>query len=668
MGMIYQEQNTLVWKNGHEILKIKPWGEKSFRISVIKKYGYQPDDFCLLPQSQRIGDIIISSDKKLGTIIFNSLRAEITEGGVISFYDQNSPHPFLKESNIRRGNVNHPRYFLTQGNDNFSITQSFCTDDTEKFYGGGQFTHGMLNQKGCILDMRQRNMEVTIPFVVSNKKYGFLWNNPSIGRVEFGRENTRWISNSTKQIDYIVIKADSYADIHKEYSELTGYSPMMREDVMGFWQCKLRYRNQEELLKVAREYKARNIPLDVIVIDFFNWFRMGDFEFNKKAWPDPKTMIKELSEMGIKVMVSIWPCANENSENYDEMKEQGYLLLTERGIDAAGQTFGDADMPGRRNLAYFDPSTTEARSYIWNKMKKGFFDYGIDLFWLDACEPELRPSHQDHFRMAIGNMEEYGNIYPYFYEQAFYEGMLNAGVSHPLNLCRSAWAGSQRFGVVLWSGDVMSNFEDFRAQLPAALNTSMSGLPWWTSDIGGFYGADVKSPEFHELFIRWFQFALFCPIFRLHGYRKLLKDVQFGKAGYDASNDTGEDNEVWSYTNQVYEIAKDLILIREKMKPYIKTHMEIAHTKGIPPMRPVFYDFEHDPEAYQAEEQFLFGTDILVAPVMYQGATDKKIYLPLGAYWTHQKNNKKYTGGQWIKIPVDIQDIPIFFKNNAKPF
>jgi len=451
----------------------------------------------------------------------------------------------------------------------------------------------------------------------------------------------------------LIFYGEAPAELVEKYSDLTGKAPMLPEWAAGFWQSKLRYRTQEELLNVAREYKRRGLPLSVIAIDYFHWPEQGDWKFDPKYWPDPEAMVNELNEMGVKLMVSIWPTVSTTSENHSEMSEKGLLITTERGVPVLSIFRGCT--------TFFDATNPEARAFVWKKVKENYYKYGIKMFWLDESEPGMEPDF-DNVRYHLGNGLEVSNIYPYYYAKTFYDGMRSSGENEIVNLIRCAWIGSQRFGVVVWSGDIPSTFESLRNQIKAGLNISLCGIPWWTTDIGGFVGGDPEDPKFRELIVRWFQFGVFCPIFRLHGNRNPLpKDPD----KCDAYELTGGPNEVWSFGEEAYEIIKDLLWLRERIKPYILEQMKIASERGTPVMRPLFFDFPHDEITYTIEDEYMFGPDILVAPVVYEGARSRRVYLPKGAKWTDVNDGKVYKGGQWIECAAPLDVIPVFLKDNA---
>ena len=382
------------------------------------------------------------------------------------------------------------RHFKPLLGGDHSLTVSFESTEDERLYGMGQYQQEILNLKNCSLELAQRNSQASVPFVISSLGYGFLWHNPAIGDVHFSKNKTIWRAQSTKQMDYYITCGDTPAEISLNYAKATGFAPMMPEYGLGFWQCRLRYWNQEQLLSVAREYKKRQLPIDVIVCDFFHWPKMGDFRFESEFFPDPKAMVDELTSLGIKLMVSVWPQISLESENYKEMRQKGLLVRSELG-EQIGMRFGGDSM-------FYDVTNPEARDYVWEKCKASYYDRGIHIFWLDEAEPEYGSYDFENYRYSLGSNQQIGNIYPQLYSRNFFDGMKASGQENIVNLVRCAWAGSQRYGALVWSGDVHCDWETFRKQLCAGLSMGMAGIPWWTTDIGGFHGGNPANEGFRN--------------------------------------------------------------------------------------------------------------------------------------------------------------------------
>lgn len=656
------EGNKLIWTCNHETVQIEPWARNSLRVRATMAPGITDAPPQALLETDPIDAGVEIGDDR-ATISNGTIRAEIYadgdirqqsnlySAGRIRFLNTSTDVELLSE---KTPGFRAPpsRYFKPLSSDLFRLEMSFCAYDGERIYGLGQQQHGVLDQKGCIVDLIQRNTEVTVPFLISSRGYGFLWNNPAVGRVELGVTHTRWVAEATRQLDYWITAGDTPAEILENYVDATGHPPMFPEWASGFWQSRLRYRTQEELLDVAREYRRRGLPLSVIVSDFFHWTRQGDWRHDPEAWPDPASMVRELEEMGVKLMVSVWPTVNPDSDNHREMWQRGLLVRNESGIPVH-KPFQDNQSEGRVHVQFYDATNPEARDYIWQKVRDNYYRDGIRVWWLDACEPDFYPNDPDNIRYHLGNGLEATNIYPMLHESAFYEGMRAEGETEIANLCRSAWAGSQRYGVILWSGDIPSTFESLQVQVRAGLNAALSGIPWWTTDIGGFFGGDPDSPEFRELLVRWFQYGAFCPVFRLHGYR------------LPAERMNGGPNEVWSYGDEAYEILKDYLFIRERMRPYVMQQMHFAHEKGTPPMRPLVFDFPDDESAVEVDDQYMFGPDLLVSPVLHAGARSRRVYLPAGSTWTNAWTGEVLPGGQWVKVDAPLERIPLHLRGDA---
>ena len=522
----------------------------------------------------------------------------------------------------------------------------------------GQYQQEIMNLKGCNLELAHRNSQASIPFYLSDKGYGFLWHNAAVGEVHFGVNTTEWLARSAMQMDYWITAGDTPAQIEEAYAGATGKSPMMPEYGLGFWQCKLRYYNQEQVLRIAREYKERGITPDVLIIDYYHWPRCGDWRFDPEYFPDPEAMVKELREMGIETMVSVWPQVDVRSENFEEMKQKGLLLKSNMGVDV--------QMIFHGNNLFLDATNPRTRKYVWEKLKKNYADMGIRTFWLDEAEPEFGTYDFDLYTSSAGPMARTGNIYPREYARLVYEGQQEMGQRDVVNLIRCAWAGSQRYGALVWSGDIMSTYEDFRRQICAGLHMGICGIPWWTTDIGGFHGGNIEDSGFRELLVRWFQFGTFCPVMRLHGSRQPHQPI-VNRAGEEREC-TGADNEIWSFGEEAYPILVKFIGIRERMRDYTREVMRQAHEKGSPVMRTLFYEFPEDKECWDITDAYLYGPDILVAPVCHEGAEGRRVYLPQGASWTHAGTGEVYEGGVWLDVEAPLETVPLFLRDGRQGY
>jgi alpha-D-xyloside xylohydrolase len=647
-----QEAQRLVCRNDYETLVLEPWGKNGIRVRATRQADIRPDGIsALLPTAN--GSAVISIRADRASLENGAILANVDARGGLRFMNANTGLELLSEKPIHPLSIPARQYKEVRG-DLYQIDAAFQAYDDERIFGLGQHQHGRLDQKGCVIELIQRNTEVAIPFLLSSRGYGFLWNNPAVGRVELGQNATRWVAEAAPQIDYWITAADSPAGILSNYADATGHAPMLPEWASGFWQSKLRYASQAELEAVAQEYVRRELPLSVIVIDFFHWTRQGDWQFDPLAWPDPARMVEKLQTLGVRVMVTVWPTVNRLSANFAEMWSNRLILRNANGTPAHFY-FVDNHAEDGIYVHYYDPTNPEARKYIWEKVKQGYYRHGIKIFWLDACEPEMIPMMPENLCFHAGDGEAVANLYPLSHVQGFYEGMEAAGEKDILFLCRSAWAGSQRFGAAVWSGDIPSTFEALRVQVRAGLNIGLSGIPWWTTDIGGFRGGDPTDPAFQELVVRWFEYGAFCPLFRLHGHR-LPNTSDFG----------GADNEIWSFGDEAYAILKKYLLLRERLRPYIQEQMLIAHESGLPPMRPLFVDFPSESACFEIGDQYMFGPDLLVAPVLEAGARSRKLYLPEGDRWTDAWTGQEYPGGQWMTVDAPLDRIPLFLRGGTR--
>ncbi len=673
--MRFQTENgVLIAQANGETLRIEPWGKDSLRVRATMLPEFSGKDWALTEVPEKTEakaeqfavdhlEIDGSMGKRTSASITNGkIRAVVNFAGVITFYKEEQEilreyhrcydGTISKESRCLK-TVNREWKGVIGGSE-YSLNLKFESNDEEKIFGMGQYQQKYMDLKGCTLELAQRNSQISVPFAVSSLGYGMLWNNPAVGQVTFGKNYTEWTARSTKDMDYWLTAADTPKEILENYTAVTGRAPKFPENRMGLWQCKLRYRTQEEVLEVARRYQKEGIKIDQIVIDFFHWTVQGDWKFDEKYWPDPKAMVDELHSMGIKVIVSVWPSVDRKSENFWPMLDRGLLIKTERG---ALQTY---DFQG--DCVEIDVFNPETRKYVWEVCKKNYYDLGIDAFWLDNSEPDFGVYDFDHYRYIDGPALSCSNIYPQLYSRVFYDGMKAEGEENIVNLLRCAWAGSQKYGNVVWSGDVPSTFEAFYDQLQAGLNMGLAGIPWWTTDIGGFMTDDVNDPDFQQLLIRWYEFAVYSAVLRMHGDRgphniPPLDDRDFG-GGYLY---TGQSNELWSYGEENYRIMKKYYDIRISMHDYIKQLYDEASENGSPLIRTMFYEFPDDKKCWELQDQYMFGSEYLVAPIFHLSEFEREVYLPEGR-WEDTRDGKVYEGGQTVLAAAPIDSIPAFKK------
>ena len=666
------EAGGLVRTSPDEIVRVEPWGPDALRVRAARGTELPPplgQDGALLEVETPAADI--ESGRLAVTVRNGAITAELDADGRLRFKRTDDGRELLSERDPHFVDPR-ARHYGHRPDGYWRIEAAFAAYDDEQLYGLGQHQHGRLDQKGCVIDLVQRNTHVAIPFLLSSRGYGFLWHCPAVGRVELGANGTRWVAEAARGLDYWITAADTPAGLLERYSAVTGRAPVLPERAAGFWQSNLRYRSQAEVMRVADGYRRRGLPLDVIVIDAGHWTVMGDWRFDAELWPDPSAMVSELDARGVQVMVSVWPTVNAVSENAEIMRERGLLAKTTYGDPHPTWLF-DNRPPGALPLELYDATHPEARAFLGQRLREGYLHHGVEWFWLDADEPEIKPLEPGRIEYHAGPGEAVHDLYPHLHARAVDEAMRAAGVEAPMTLNRSAWAGSQRYGAAVWSGDIRSSWEALAAQVPAGLNIGLAGIPWWGSDIGGFKGADSSDPGFRELLVRWFQFAVFCPIFRLHGLRRAdpegsLEDLTElaadEPAAFSLADFSGGPNEVWSFGEEAFERIVPLLHLRRRLRPYVMEQMRIAHERGLPPMRAMFLEFPADPVAWTVEDQYMFGPDLLVAPICGPGLSGREVYLPAGAAWAGAWTGEPVGAGRQ-RVAAPLERIPVFVRDGA---
>jgi len=507
----------------------------------------------------------------------------------------------------------------------------------EGFYGLGQHQAGVWNYRGETVDLSQENTNIAIPLLVSTNGYGIFWNNSSRSRMNNRFVHAMYLSAEVAdRVDYYFIYGPESDAIVGRYRELTGEVPLFGRWAYGFWQCKNKYQSQLELQTVASRYRALHIPVDNIVQDWFWWVNMGEMKWNPN-YPDPQGLIDNLHKEHFHLMVSIWPYFRPGSSTYDEFDKKGWFVAktVQKSFHPVGQALYDATNPA-------------ASKQYWANANTALFQKGVDAWWLDTDEPETE-GREDNIlttnKLFLGSGARYANVYPVFHSGAVSDGQRAASNDKRVFiLSRSAYAGSQRYGVTAWSGDVLSDWVTFQRQIPAGLNYAISGMPYWTTDIGGFIsGGNLNDPKFRELFVRWFQFGAFSPIFRVHGTRN------------------PDENELWSYGPDAQKILVDYDTLRYRLMPYIYSQAwQVTNNHGTL-MRPLVMDWREDVEAQNTGDEYLFGPAILVSPVTTEGATSRTVYLPQ-ATWYDFWTGDKQEGGKRIQADAPLDKMPLFVR------
>ncbi|MDR1118192.1 MAG: family 31 glucosidase [Bifidobacteriaceae bacterium] len=603
------------------------------------------------------GDGIGQWDGERAFLTQGNLRLEVRREGAgwdpglgVAFRRVDDGRELLTE---RRMHFSWPAGHLLEGSGTglYRCVQEFAAAPGERFHGLGGRPTGRLELNGQGFDLVQRNGEVSIPVVFSSLGYGFVWNHPGTGRAEFGDRAVRWTADQALQLDYVVFAGETPAALLGAYADLTGHAPVLPAWALGLWQSSLRYLHQDEILAVARRYADLGLRLSVVVSDGGHWTAMGDFGFDPAEYPDAKRLTAELAALGCRLMVSVWPTVSPLADSYEEWRDAGLLVAADQGGEFPTM-MGDKLTGKPIPLALIDSTNPEARAELWRRVKEGYVDKGVNMFWLDADEPEHSPGNNRNLSFYAGPGEQVVTRYPLDHARAFTEGAAADG-GEVLLLSRSAWIGQQALGCAVWSGDIPATWDSLDRQVKVGQQMAMSGIPWWTSDIGGFFGGDPGDEDYRELFIRWLQYGAHCPLFRIHGIRDPRRAA-----------DVGGPAEIWAFGEAAYPILASAVRRREALRPYLERLAAAANATGLPPMRPLFVDFPEDPAAWDAADQFMLGEDLLVAPVTAPGLRERKVYLPAGARWRPAEwsaaGTRVHLGGERVTVPAPLEAIPVF--------
>ena len=541
----------------------------------------------------------------------------------------------------------------------YVVGAAFTAPGDEHYYGLGENQEGFLDLRGhtihCWNDyLAPAGPSTCVPFYITNKGYGLVWDNPSKTTVELGfNEQTRWSSEVGNRVSFFVIAGQSADEIYAGYRLLMGPTPLLPKAAYGYIQSKQRYMSQQELLEIAQEYRKRHLPADVLVVDWFYYTRMGQFDFNAKNWPDPVKMNRELHDLGFQTMISVWPRFVPDDRYYEYLRDKGWLIHKANGTPIDG-------LPYDRAGSDIDTTNAEAAKWYWSTIRDNILSSGFDSLWADETEPDLPPNGA---YLSIGPGTEFFNVYPLFHTSALYDGFRKDEPDRrALVLARDAYLGAQRNGTIFWSSDIQPTWDTFRRQIPTGLNFTASGFAYWSNDTGGWSylpadhhpahpplldPSDARATvggydDYPELYTRWFEYAAFLPIFRTHGSRSA--------------------NEVWSYGKQAEPILEKYLRLRYQLIPYIYSIAYQTWLTGAPFMRALPLEFPCDPKAVDVGDEYMFGPAFLVAPVTEQGATGRNVYLPAGADWYNYWTNERVRGGQTITVEAPIDTLPLFVR------
>jgi alpha-D-xyloside xylohydrolase len=540
----------------------------------------------------------------------------------------------------------------------YQVGANFHSPDDEHYYGLGQYHEGFLDHRGHRVECWQNYLatagpSVCVPFMVTNHGYGIIWDNPSKTVIEPGfNEQTRWTSEVGDRVSFFVIAGNTIDEIYTGYRLLTGATPLLPKAAYGYIQCKQRYSSQDEVLAVAKGYRDRHLPADVIVVDWFYYSKMGQMDFVPDKWPDPSAMNRQLHDMGFQTMISVWPRFTKGSRYYDFLLKKGWFEHLADGTPTDG-------LPYDRAGSDIDTTNPEAARWYWDTIRDNIISKGFDAIWADETEPDL-PPNGSYF--SVGPGTRYFNIYPLVHTGALYDGFRRDVKIRALILSRDAYLGAQRNGTMFWSSDIYPTWDTLKRQVPTGLGFTASGIAYWTQDIGGWQylpkehhpahpplldPSDARDnvggyDDYPELYTRWFEYGAFLPIFRAHGSRLY--------------------NEVWSYGKQAEPILEKYLKLRYQLMPYIYSLGYHTYQTGAPYMRALFMDFPNDPKVTDMRDEYMFGPAFLVAPVTEQGQLSRAVYLPAGADWYNYWTNERFHGGQTIQVAAPIDTLPLFVR------
>lgn len=546
--------------------------------------------------------------------------------------------------------------------ESFIVRQAFLLDKEEAIYGLGQQQNGKLSQRGEKIFLRNSNTRVCIPFFQSVKGYGVFWDNYSPTTFWDKAEETSFESTGDCT-DYYFLYGGNGDGVIAQMRELTGHSPMLPLWAYGFLQSRERYKSQKEVVAVVEKYRALQVPLDGIIQDWQYWGgdnQWNAMEFLNPKYTNPKTMVDRVHQLNAHIMISTWASFGPDTKPYKELKAKKMLLDFDTWPPGAGVKVYDT----------FDPA---ARDIYWKYMNKNIFALGMDSWWLDSSEPDHVNVKDKDFdeNTYLGSLRSVYNAFPLEHVRGVYENQREVtSAKRVLILTRSAFAGQQRYGANTWSGDLVSTWESLSKSVPAGLNFSLNGIPYWNADIGGFftdpkYPQGVKDKTYHELYVRWFQFGTFTPMMRSHGTHSYREIYQFGERGDD-----------WAF-----DVQEKFINLRYALLPYLYSTANNVSTQSASFMRALFMDFAADKKTHNINNEYMFGQSFLVAPVLepmyvtrantWCGEVDtedfstiktREVYLPNGTKWIDFWTGDTFNGGQTINKEAPIDIIPLYVK------
>ena len=667
------------WFNPNSLRVLKTPAGKTVEknsISIIAK----PEKSGIKISTSDNGDIVMKS---------NSLIVTLNQKNGTMTYAKADGTILLKE--LENNKAFTP--FNDAGKSTYTVYQGFQTDKEEGLYGLGQLQNGQMMQRNMTKELIQGNIEDVSPIFQSTKGYGVFWDNYSATTYTDNEKETSFSSIVGDCIDYYFMYGGSADGVIAQIRELTGEVPMMPLWSYGFMQSKERYKSQDETVGIVKKYRELGIPLDCIIQDWQYWgnnYLWNAMDFQNPLFYNPKEMIDSIHGMNAHMMISIWSSFGPATKPYRALDPKGLLFNIETWPQSGIEGW-PPNMEYPSGVRVYDAYSPEARDIYWNHLNKGIFQLGMDGWWMDSTEPDhfnWKDSDFDH-QTYLGSYRSVRNAYPIMTVGGVYDHQrAETSDKRVIILTRSGFLGQQRYGSNVWSGDVQSSWDMFRKQITAGLNFSLTGMPHWNSDLGGFFAGSyntngstsaTKNPMYQELYVRWVQFGAFCPMMRSHGADTPREFFWYGKAG-----------------EPVYDALVDAVKLRYSLMPYLySTAWDVSHNQSTF-MRALFMDFINDKKTWNIGNEYMFGKAILVAPVLHAQYTpeqkqdllkenegwgqvkkdngtaiwsvdftqpkDMEVYLPSGCKWYDYWTNEYYEGGQNLKVTTTLNKIPLFVR------
>ncbi|MBN1777585.1 MAG: DUF5110 domain-containing protein [Clostridiales bacterium] len=676
--IISEQPKAAVFSDGRDCLRIGAVNRGCFRITQTREKGFILRNEPMIVRAQSEAAFSVSEEKVVYRIQTDALYITLDcQRGFLSYYDGSgrllTSEPAACGRTLTRTDIVRYRYdvdaettqhqsvdgakMTAEGTpytdrEGFSARLSLRVAEDEVLYGLGQHEERVLNHRYDDQYLYQHNWKISIPVLVSSNGWGVFLNTGSYVAYHGDRDGCTFVVDAADELDYFVFYGGNLDGCVAVMRSLTGDAPLPPQWAFGYLQCKERYKTQQELIDIATEYRRRNVPLDAVVQDWFSWPEglWGQKSVDTARYPDLKAATDTLHGMHCHLMWSIWPNMTGNGADRLAFEKLGLLL---------------------GNRSTYNAFSADARALYWKQADDGLYSQGVDAWWCDCSEPfeadwhgEEEPSGAERMRMNVSEAKRYIdptliNTYSVYHAQGVYEGQRGTDAGkRVLILTRSGYPGQQRYGTFVWNGDTSASWKALRDWIPNALNLCVTGIPYWTQDVGAFfvkrwkqwfgrgeYENGVQDEAYRELYLRWFQASTFLPMLRAHGTDTPREVWQFGTSG-----------------DEYYDGIVEMIKLRMRLLPYLYSlAADITFRRGTM-LRMLAFDFSYDPTAREIMDEFLLGRALLVCPVLTEGARSRMVYLPAGVGWFSFATGAFFRGGQWIKADAPLQEIPLYVR------